>query len=227
MRLTIQEYRRYLIPLVLIVNAQWVKLASFRKFPSYLRRMVTTIYFQSFKLTDEQFYQLCQDNRDLRFERNSNGDLIIMPPTGGETGNRNAGITAQIWNWNQQNKLGIVFDSSTGFNLPNAAERSPDVAWIPLHKWNNLTQEQQQKFLPLCPDFVIELRSKTDDLKSLQEKMREYRENGTRLGWLINCQDRQVEIYRQDREVEILDNPQTISGEDVLPAFILDLHSIW
>ncbi|ACK67293.1 protein of unknown function DUF820 [Rippkaea orientalis PCC 8801] len=185
------------------------------------------IKFDSFKLTDEQFYQLCQDNRDLRFERNAKGDMVIMPPTGGETGYANAGVTAQIWNWNQNNNLGIVFDSSTGFKLPNGADRSPDAAWIPLEKWNNLTPQQQERFLPLCPDFVIELRSKSDNLKSLQEKMKEYLENGTKLGWLINRKDRQVEIYRQGREVEILDNSQTLSGEDVLPNFVLSLDLIW
>jgi Uma2 family endonuclease len=178
-------------------------------------------------LTDEQFYQLCQDNRDLRFERNSNGDMVIMPPTGGETSNRNSEITYQLQAWNRQNKLGVTFDSSGGFTLPNGADRSPDASWIPLEKWNSLTSQQRQKFLPLCPDFVIELRSPSDNLKSLQDKMKEYLENGTRLGWLINPKEQQVEIYRQGKEVEILDNPQTLSGENVLPNFVLDLESIW
>lgn len=181
----------------------------------------------SLKLTDEQFFQLCQDNRDLRFERNSNGDMVIMPPTGGETGHRNLKITQKLANWADVNKTGIAFDSSTGFKLPNGADRSPDASWIPLEQWNNLTPEQRQKFLPLCPDFVIELRSPSDSLKTLQEKMAEYRENGTKLGWLINPKDKQVEIYRQGKEVETLDNPTTLSGEDVLPDFILDLEQIW
>lgn len=185
------------------------------------------IKFESFKLTDEQFYQLCRDNRDLKFERNVNGDMIIMSPTGGETGYRNAAMTAQLWNWNQQNKRGIIFDSSTGFKLPNGANRSPDASWISLEKWNCLTSEQKQKFLPLSPDFVIELRSPSDNLKSLQEKMKEYINNGTKLGWLINRQDKQVEIYRPEKEIEILDNPQTLSGEDVLSNFVLDLNFIW
>ena len=188
---------------------------------------VLEINLSSVNMTDEQFYDLCQDNRDLRFERNAKGDLIIMPPTGGETGNRNAGLTAQLWNWNQQNKIGVVFDSSAGFKLPNGADRSPDAAWIPLEKWQNLTEKERQRFVPLCPDFVVELRSKTDSLKSLQDKMKEYIENGTRLGWLINPQDKQVEIYRQGKEVEILDYPQTLSGEDVLLGFVLDLQFIW
>lgn len=139
------------------------------------------------ELTDEQFFQLCQANRDLRFERTATGELIIMPPTGGETGNRNAGLTAQLWIWNEQNKLGIAFDSSTGFKLPNGADRSPDASWLRLERWNALTQEQQTKFIPLCPDFVVELLSPSDSLKVAQEKMREYIDNGVRLGWLISC----------------------------------------
>lgn len=180
----------------------------------------------SLQMTDEQFFQLCQDNRDLRFERNSNGDIVIMTPTGGETSNRNSGINYQLYAWNRENKLGVTFDSSGGFKLPNGADRSPDAAWIPLAKWNNLTDQQRQKFLPLCPDFVIELRSPSDNLKTLQNKMKEYLRNGTKLGWLINPKDKQVEIYRQGKEVEILDNPTTLSGEDVLTNFLLDLELI-
>ena len=185
------------------------------------------IKFDSCQLTDEQFYKLCQDNRDLRFERNSNGDMMIMPPTGGETGERNSEINFQLRLWNKQYKLGKVFESSGGFKLPNGADRSPDAAWIPLDKWNNLTLKQRQKFLPLCPDFVVELRSPSDSLKTLQEKMREYIENGTKLGWLINRKDKQVEIYRQNKQVETLDNPTPLSGEDILPNFVLDLELIW
>ena len=181
----------------------------------------------SLQMTDEQFFQLCQDNRDLRFERNSNGDIVIMPPTGGETGNRNSSITYQLYAWNNQNKLGVTFDSSTGFKLPNGADRSPDASWIPLEKWDNLTPQQRQKFLPLCPDFVIELRSPSDSLKTLQNKMKEYLKNGTKLGWLINPKKKQVEVYREGKEVEILDNPTTLLGEDVLPDFLLDLALIW
>jgi Uma2 family endonuclease len=179
------------------------------------------------KLTDEQFYQLCQANRDLRFERTATGELIIMPPTGGGTGKRNSDINLDLGLWNRQTKLGVVFDSSTGFKLSNGSDRSPDAAWIPIEKWNNLTSEQQEKFLPLCPDFVVELSSPTDNLKVLQDKMQEYLDNGTRLGWLINPQDKQVEIYRPGREKEILDHPITLSGEEVLPGFVLNLQSIW
>ena len=179
------------------------------------------------ELTDEQFFYLCQDNRDLRFERNSNGDIVIMPPTGGETSNRNSDINYQLYAWNRKNKSGVTFDSSGGFKLPNGADRSPNASWIPLEKWNNLTPQQRQKFLPLCPDFVIELRPPSDSLKTLQNKMKEYLENGTKLGWLINPKNKKVEIYRQGKEVEILDNPTTLSGEDVLPDFVLELELIW
>lgn len=185
------------------------------------------INLDSTHLTDEQFYQICQNNRDLRFERNVQGDLIIMPPTGGETSRRNAKLTQQLGNWTDRDGTGICFDSSGGFTLPNGADRSPDASWIPLEKWENLTPKQREKFLPLCPDFVIELRSPSDNLKPLQEKMQEYLENGTKLGWLINRKDQQVEIYRQGKEVEILDRPQTLSGENVLPNFILELEFIW
>jgi Uma2 family endonuclease len=178
-------------------------------------------------LTDEQFYQLCQQNRDLKFERSATGELIIMAPTGGETGNRNAGLTAQLWIWNQQQKLGQVFDSSTGFRLPNGANRSPDVAWIQQARWDALTPEQKAGFIPLCPDFVIELLSPSDRLTILQEKMQEYRANGTQLGWLIDRASQQVEIYRRDREVEILKSPITLSGEEMLPGFVLNLEAIW
>lgn len=150
-----------------------------------------------------------------------------MAPTGGETGNRNLEIAYQLQAWSRSNKLGIAFDSSTGFKLPNGANKSPDAAWIPLAKWHELNPEQQEGLLPLCPDFLIELRSKSDSLKLLQEKMQEYLENGTQLGWLINRQDRQVEIYRQGQAVEILSNPMILSGENILPNFTLDLEPIW
>ncbi|PHJ56646.1 hypothetical protein VF14_24145 [Nostoc linckia z18] len=179
------------------------------------------------ELTDEQFFQLCQANRDLRFERTATGELIIMPPTGGETGNRNGRLNQQLFNWSDEDGTGIAFDSSTGFKLPNGADRSPDASWIKLERWNALTQEQQTRFLPLCPDFVIELLSPSDSLKETQAKMREYQHNGVRLGWLINRKSRQVEIYRQGQEVEVLDSPATLSGEDVLQGFILNLEAIW
>ncbi|VEP18392.1 conserved hypothetical protein [Hyella patelloides LEGE 07179] len=177
-------------------------------------------------LTDEQFWQLCQRNRDYRFEANSQGDLIIMPPTGSDTGRRNIKITTQLEIWNSKHKLGIAFDSSTGFTLPNGAKRSPDASWIKLARWNNLTTEEQEKFAPICPDFVVELRSKTDALKPLQEKMQEYLDNGAKLGWLIDRQNQQVEIYRTNQPVEIIKSPSSLSGENILPNFILDLTEI-
>lgn len=179
------------------------------------------------KLTDEQFFQLCQENENIRLERTAKGELIIMSPAGGETSNSNAGLTAQIWIWNEQNKLGKVFDSSGGFKLPNGANRAPDAAWVILERWNALTSEQKKKFPPICPDFVVELMSPSDSLKETQDKMKEYRDNGARLGWLINRKSRQVEIYRQGAEVEVRSSPATLSGEDVLPGFVLSLESIW
>lgn len=179
------------------------------------------------KLTDEQFFQLCQVNRELRFERTATGELLIMPPAGGETGNRNGRLTQQLFNWADTNGTGIAFDSSTGFKLPNGADRSPDAAWLKQERWDSLTPEQKEKFIPLCPDFVIELLSPSDSLKVTQEKMQEYRDNGTRLGWLINRKSRQVEIYRIGQEVEVLQSPATLSGEMVLPGFVLNLQPIW
>jgi Uma2 family endonuclease len=179
------------------------------------------------KLTREQFYQLCEENPDLKLERNAQGELIIMPPTGGETGRSNSGINAQIWFWNEQNQLGEVFDSSTGYTLPNGAERSPDVSWVEKSRWDALTKEQKEKFIPLCPDFVIEILSPSDSLSKTQQKMQEYMSNGCRLGWLINRKKQEVEIYRPQQEVEILTLPSTISGENVLPGFLLNLQRIW
>ena len=179
------------------------------------------------EMTDEQFFQLCQNNRELRFERNANGELIIMPPTGGETGNRNGRLNQQLFNWTDADGTGIAFDSSTCFKLPNGADRSPDASWIKLERWDALTDEEKQKFPPICPDFIIELLSPSDSLKTTQEKMKEYIDNGVRLGILINRKSRQVEIYRPGKEVEVLNSPATVSGEDVLKGFVLNLGMIW
>lgn len=181
----------------------------------------------SIQLTDEQFFQLCQANQDLRFERTARGELIVMPPTGGETGNRNGRLTQQLFNWNDVDERGIAFDSSTGFRLPNDADRSPDAAWITKERWETLTPKDKARFVPLCPDFVVEIISPSDRLETTQAKMLEYMENGARLGWLLNRKTRQVEIYRPGKEPEILLNPQTISGEDILPGFVLHLQRIW
>lgn len=179
------------------------------------------------ELTDEQFFQLCQENRDFRFERTSSGGLIIMSPTGSETGRRNSDLNFQLETWSRQNNLGVVFDSSTGFKLPDGSDISPDIAWIRRDRWDALTPAEKEKFAPICPDFVVELRSTTDSLEKLRAKMRLYMKNGARLGWLLDRKNRQVEISRQGREVEILDAPQTLSGEDVLPGFVLDLTDIF
>ncbi|NEO28439.1 MAG: Uma2 family endonuclease [Kamptonema sp. SIO4C4] len=178
-------------------------------------------------VTDDQFYQICAANREFRLERNAKGEIEIMPPTGGETSRQNSQICLELGLWNRQTQAGIVFDSSGGFRLPNGANRSPDAAWIPLNKWNTLTPEERTKFLPFAPDFALELRSASDDLSPLQAKMQEYIENGTRLGWLINGQDRQVEIYRPRQMVEVLNDPLSLTGENVLSEFVLDLRVIW
>ncbi|MBW4464492.1 MAG: Uma2 family endonuclease [Pegethrix bostrychoides GSE-TBD4-15B] len=175
------------------------------------------------KLSDDAFYELCQQNHDLRFERTAQGELLIMAPVGGEGSSREASAIAQLWSWNKQAKLGVVFSSSGGFKLPNGADRSPDAAWIAQARWDALTPEQRRKFPPIAPDFVIEIRSASDDLKPLQAKMQEYLENGVRLGWLINPQDRQVELYRLGQETEVLQSPSSLSGESLLPGFRLEL----
>lgn len=199
------------------------------KFPTLKPKMtVLTVNLNSvIKLTDEQFFQLCKINENLRFERTVRGELIIMPPTGGETSNRNGRLNQQLFNWADVNGTGITFDSSGSFKLPNGADRSPDAAWVKQERWDILTPEQKEKFIPLCPDFVIELLSPSDSLKVIQEKMQEYRDNGTRLGWLINRKSREVEIYRLDQEVEVIESPASVSGENVLPGFVLNLESIW
>jgi Uma2 family endonuclease len=186
-----------------------------------------TLNTDALQLDDEQFFQLCQDNRDLQFERNANGTLIIMPPTGGDTGRRNFELCLELGLWNRQTQLGIAFDSSTGFKLPNGANRSPDAAWIPRERWEGLTAEEKQGFLPLCPDFVVELRSRTDSLPRLQEKMQDYIENGTRLAWLIDSSSQTVQIYRPQLPVEVVNSPSQLSGERVLLGFVLTCDRLW
>lgn len=181
----------------------------------------------SLKLTDEEFFELATANRDLRIERTAKGNLLIMPPTGGETGKQNANLTTELVIWNRQTRLGVVFDSSTEFHLPQGGDRSPDVSWVRRERWEALSDTQRKRFPPICPDFVIELRSETDRLGELQEKMQEYLDNGIRLGWLIDPKTKKVEIYRQEQNVEILEFPATLSGEDVLPGFVLDLQFIF
>lgn len=175
------------------------------------------------EMTNDQFFEFCQLNRDLRIERTAKGELVIMPPVGGRSGNREADLITDLNIWNRQTQLGKVFSSSTIFRLPKGGERSPDAAWVKLERWEVLTEEEQDGFSPICPDFVIELRSRIDALKPLQDKMREYLNSGLRLGWLINPQNQQVEIYRPDRDVEIVQFPASLSGEDVLPGFVLSV----
>ena len=179
-------------------------------------------------VTPEQFEAIATANRDLRLERTSLGELIVNPPTGGESSQRNFSITTQLGIWLEANPdLGEGFDSSGGFVFPNGAIRSPDASWIQRERWQALTAEQRRGFVPLCPDFVVELRSSSDSLTKLQQKMQEYLENGAQLGWLINPQNQQAEIYRPGKAVAVLDHPLELSGEPVLPGFILNLRRIW
>lgn len=181
----------------------------------------------AFDMSDEQFFEFCQQNRDWRIERTAEGELIIMPPAGGETGNRNALLTTFFTLWTLQEGTGVAFDSSTGFILPNRATRSPDAAWVKKSRLRAFTPAQKKTFLPLCPDFVIELWSPSDSLKTVQDKMQEYLDNGAQLGWLIDPSERRVYVYRPRVAVECLDNPTTLSGDPELPGFVLDLSFMW
>ncbi|MBE9013549.1 Uma2 family endonuclease [Pseudanabaenaceae cyanobacterium LEGE 13415] len=178
-------------------------------------------------LTDDQFYQLCQVNPDVRFERDASGKILILSPYGAVTSNRNCEIGAELFIWNRQTQLGVCFGSSTGFRLPNGAVRAPSLTWMKKSQWNALTPEEQEKFPPVAPDFALELMSSFDMLEEVQTRMREYQENGVRLGWLIDRKTRRVEIYRADQSVEVLEDPVALSGEDVLPGFVLNLSIVW
>jgi len=178
-------------------------------------------------MTDDQFFDFCQLNRHFRIERNQIGDLFIMSPTGSETEERNFNLNGQLWIWTKQDGTGVGFGSSGGFTLPNGAVRSPDAAWIKRTKWEIIPADKRKKFAPICPEFVVELRSENDNLSTLKEKMQEYIDNGTQLAWLIDRKQRKVFIYRPNCGVEELDNPQTLTGEDILPGFVLDLSEIW
>ncbi len=175
------------------------------------------------KLTSERFYQLCLANPDISMEKSPQGELIIMSPVGGESGNREANLIADLIIWNRKYNLGQIFSSSTIFKLPQGGDRSPDVAYVSQKKWDSLTLEEKKKFPPICPDFVIELRSESDRLKTLQAKMEEYLYSGLRLGWLVNPQDEEVEIYRPQKPVEVVKIPCLLSGENVLPNFELEI----
>ena len=183
--------------------------------------------FRAVSMTDDQLLQFCADNGDLRIELSAAKELIIMPPAGGTTSGRNSELAIDLGIWSRQDGTGKTFDSSGGFTLPNGAMRSPDAAWIPLSRWEMLSESEQRRFPPICPDFVIELRSPSDSLRDVQAKMVEYMENGTRLGWLVDPQLRRVHVYRPGQQVEVLDAPDSVSGEAVLPGFALDLARIW
>lgn len=190
---------------------------------------MTAINISAFtsKISDRDLEQLCRDNPETRFETTPQGRLIVMSPTGSESGKLNLSLAAQIWNWNDRSRLGVVFDSSAGFKLSNGATRSPDVSWVRRSKWDSLSKQQRRKFAPIDPDFIIELMSPTDDLTELQSKMLEYMDCGVSLGWLVNPDDRQVEIYRQGQNKEVLDKPANLTGEDVLPDLLVDLSEIF
>ena len=183
-----------------------------------------TLDLKTVHLTDEQFYQLCVTNPEIQVELTAKGDLILMPPVGGYSGSREMRLGGELYLWNRETKLGEVFSSSTVFRLPNGGNRSPDAAWVEQSRWEALTPEQRQKFPPIAPDFVIELRSNTDSLSTLQDKMQEYLNSGVRLGWLFNPQDQQVEIYRLEQPTVVHSLPCTLSGEDVLPGFTLSVN---
>lgn len=179
------------------------------------------------KMTDDEFDNFCRHNPDMQIELTKEGELIIMPPTGGETGIRNFSLIGIFFNWVEKDKSGVAFDSSTIFRLPNGARRSPDLSWIKNEKWNALSADDKRKFPPLCPDFVVELRSPTDSLANLQNKMAEYIENGASLGWLIDPSERKVYVYRPQSESETLENPENVSGEPLLKKFSLEMSKIW
>lgn len=187
----------------------------------------TNEFSPSANLTDEQFDLLCEANPEIKLERTPTGELVIMPSTGGETGRENAELITDFVIWNRSTGIGVVFDSSTCFRIPGGGDRSPDVAWVDKSRWDALTPEQQRKFPPICPDYVLELLSPSDNLTVTQRKMQEYLTSGIRLGWLINPEDKQVEIYRSRQDVEVLQSPSSVSGEEVLPELTLNLEWIW
>ena len=178
-------------------------------------------------MTEDQFFVFCQRTHDVRIERNAEGEILIMPPTGGATSNRNIELAMQLQLWAKRDGTGIAFDSSGGFYLPNTATRSPDASWVLRWRYDELTRREQDRFLPLCPDFAIELKSPSDRIPVLKEKMEEYIDNGLQLGWLIVPEQKTVYIYRPHVSVEVLENPNTVSADPVLPGFVLDLSDIW
>jgi Uma2 family endonuclease len=179
------------------------------------------------ELSEDQYFELCQINGELWIERNADGELSIMPPAGSATGDRNSEINMQLRIWAKQDGSGLVFDSSAGFTLPNGATRSPDAAWIARSRWEQVPPEQRERFAPICPDFVLELRSPSDTLRDLQDKLEEYLANGARLGWLLDPGPRHVYVYRPGAPVEHLEGQESVSGDPILPGFSLDLREVW
>ncbi len=176
--------------------------------------------------SEDEFFKFCQANRDLRIERAANGEVVVMSPAGGYSGYRGMEVAQQLGAWAKKDKTGVAFDSSAGFRLPSGAMRSPDAAWVRLSRLLELTQREKEQFIPLCPDFVIEVASPSDEISVLQEKMREYVQAGLRLGWLIIPASTQVEVYTPS-EVGVLESPATLSADPVLPGFTLELALIW
>lgn len=195
--------------------------------PSLTEKQPLTLNVESIGLTDEQFYQLCGDNPELRLELTAQRELVIMPPAGMKTGWRNSILVQRLANWAEKDGTGITFDSSAGFSLPNGAKRSPDAAWVKRERWSALTEKQQEAFGPWCPDFVAEIRSPSDSLPALRGKMVEYLETGAQLGWLIDPFERRVYVYRPDRPEECIDNPATLRGDPILPGFVFNVAEIW
>lgn len=178
-------------------------------------------------MTDDEFFEFCQVNEELRIERTSTGEIVVMPPAGADSGRKNAEVSRQFLNWAKADGTGVAFDSSAGFTLPNGAVRSPDASWVRRERWERIDQNQRERFPPLCPEFVIEIRSPSDRLARLQDKMQEYVAHGTELGWLIDPIDRKVFVYRPESEVLVLDNPETVSGDPVLPGFTLNVAEVF
>ena len=179
------------------------------------------------KLTEDEFYEFCQLNKDLRIELTSEGDLIIVPPTGTKSGNRNFKLTVSFGVWAEKDGTGVGFDSSSLFTLPNGAKRSPDLSWVRKERWEAVPGGEQEKFARICPDFVVELRSPSDSVRHLQSKMEEYVANGAQLGWLIDPFEKKVYVYQPGGEPEVLDDPETVSGEPLLAGFALDVRALW
>ncbi|MGH3149024.1 MAG: Uma2 family endonuclease [Rubrobacter sp.] len=179
------------------------------------------------EMDEEQFFEFCQLNREWRIERSAEGDLEVRVPTGGETSNRNSILNYQLTSWTLRDGTGVGFESNGGFVLPDGAMRSPDASWVRRERLADLTAEQKQRFLPLCPDFVVKLRSPSDPLSTIQAKMHEYIENGARLGWLIDPEERKAHVYKPGEPVRVLENPDSLSADSVMPGFILDLKPVW